>query len=327
MNGNVVILGLGRYLPETVVTNADIAAHADTSAAWIRHNTGIEERRFCDETESQHLMGAAAAQEALDQAGVRADEVDVILVTTNVPDYPIPATACLIQKELGAVNASGTDLITACPGFPVATAMAQAYIQSGLARYVLVVATECLSRLTDPVERTIYSILGDGAGALLFGPMLDRHGIVSTFNRTAGEHWDVIHIPVGGTFERPTARALDEKRHVVKMDGRRLKKLFEHYFPKAINGVLEKAGLTLSDIDWLVPHQANLRLIEAAAKTMNFPQEKVVANIQKYGNTSSASIPIALYDLAKSGQLKRGDLLLMPAFGSGFSYGAVVYRW
>lgn len=326
MTSHTGILGIGRYLPARIVTNDEIAATAQTSAAWIKWNIGVEERRFSNDSESQCVMGAVAAREALRHAGIDASQIDVILVTTNVPDYPIPSTACLIQHELKAHNATATDLITACAGFPMVTAMADAYIKSGLARHVLVIATERLSRLTDPCERTIYSILGDGAAALVFGKVT-AGGVLGTYCRTVGEHWDAIHIPVGGTLARPSAQALRDMQHVIKMDGRKIKQLVERYFPIAAHGALRQAGLGIDDIDWLVPHQANLKLIHAGAQAIGVDAAKVVTNIERYGNTSSASIPIALYDLIHDGRLRSGDQLLMPAFGAGFSYGAVVYRW
>jgi len=328
MTGKTKLTGIGRYLPNKVVTNADIQNVAETSAAWIEHNVGIKERRFCDATEHQYVMGAEAAYEALAKARCSADEIDIILVTTNVPDYPIPSTACLIQNEIGATNAFATDLITACPGYPMALSMADAYIQSGQAEKVLIVATECLSRLTDPIDRTIFSILGDGAAAMVFEKNTESDsGLIQTFSRTVGAHWDAIYIPVGGVVNRPTQSNIEQTQHCIKMDGGKIKNLVQTYFPKAINELLERTEFSLEQIDWVVPHQANLTLLRQESQKMGIEFGKLVTNIEKYGNTSSASIPIALYDLINSNNLTTGDLILMPAFGAGFGYGAALYRW
>lgn len=328
MQGKSKILGVGRYLPERIVTNYDIAEQAITSPAWIKANIGIDERRFSNEQETQAFMGAAAAREAINRANCNADELDIILVTTNVPDYQIPSTACLIQRDIGASNAFATDLITACPGFPMALSMADAYLHSGQARKVMVIATEALSKLTDPLDRTIYSILGDGAAALILGRNeTTSSGILKTFARTVGEHWDAIYIPTGGVVDRPTADKIKSKHHCIKMDGSRVKKLVQQYFPLAIEKTLQNSGITLDEIDWLIPHQANLKLIMEESEKLGISKDKVITNIDRYGNTSSASIPIALYDLIGSGKLRQGHTILMPAFGAGFGYGAVLYRW
>jgi 3-oxoacyl-[acyl-carrier-protein] synthase-3 len=321
------VLGLGRYLPARVVTNAEIAERAPTTAAWIYEKIGVEQRRVASSLETQEEMGVAAAIEALADARVEPAAVDLIVVTTNVPDQLIPPTAARIQSRLRATRASAFDIPSGCPAFLHAVQLADAFIVSQRARYVLVVAAERLSSLVDWEARGFSCILGDAAAAMLLGPVEGGQGVLGTYARTRGDESQVIHMPAGGCAEPSSVESVVARRHFLQMDGRRVKELVLAHFEDAIDGGLRSAGLQLDQIDLIVPHQANRRLLEEAADRLGITRERLMINIQTWGNTSSASVPLALYDAREAARLKSGTVTLSPVFGAGFSYGSIVMRW
>ncbi|GAC88401.1 3-oxoacyl-(acyl carrier protein) synthase III [Gluconobacter thailandicus F149-1 = NBRC 100600] len=313
------LTGVGGYLPRTVVTNDDLAQKIDTSDEWIRTRTGITQRHIVSGDETTASMAAEAARQALEQAGVNADEVDAILVATSTPDQIFPAVATQVQALLGITRGFGFDISAACSGFVYALASANSFIQSGLAKKVLVIGSEVFSRLLDWNDRTTCVLFGDGAGAVLLEAGAEEgEGVLSTHLHSDGRSGDILYVD-GAVGCAGTTQHL-------KMLGR---EVFRHAVVKlsqAVDEALEANNLTGQDIQWLVPHQANLRIIDGMAKKLALPADRVVVTVDRHANTSAASIPLALNEAVRDGRIQKGDLVLMEALGGGLTWGSALVR-
>ncbi|HLO24028.1 MAG TPA: beta-ketoacyl-ACP synthase III [Methyloceanibacter sp.] len=319
-----VIKGVGGYLPTRVLTNEDLAKVVDTSDQWITERTGIKERRIAAEGELTSTMGAIAARRALDDAGVAPEDIDLIILATSTPDQTFPATAVTIQAELGITHGAAFDMQAVCSGFVFALATADTYMKSGLFKRALVIGSEAFSRILDWEDRSTCVLFGDGAGAVvveaqkLNGVATDR-GVLATCLRSDGRYRDKLYVD-GGPSSTGTVGHL-------RMDG---PEVFRHAVTKiseVIGTTLDQAGYKASDIDWFVPHQANRRILDGAAKKLGLDREKIIITLDKHANTSAASIPLALSQGRADGRIKPGDLVLIEAMGGGFTWGAVLIRW
>ncbi|MBY6050730.1 beta-ketoacyl-ACP synthase III [Cytobacillus firmus] len=307
---NAGIIGIGRYLPEKVVTNADLEKIVDTSDEWIRTRTGIEERRIADDSIDTSDMAYESALKALDNAGIEAEELDLILVATVTPDNPFPSVACMLQERLKASKAAAMDVSAACAGFMYGIITAKQFIETGTYKNVLVVGVEKLSKITDWNDRNTAVLFGDGAGAAVIGQVSDGRGILS------------FELGADGTG----AKHLYQDEYII-MNGREVFKFAVRQMGESCINVLEKAGLSKEDVDFLIPHQANIRIMEASRQRLELPAEKMSKTVDKYGNTSAASIPIALVEELEAGKIKDDDLLVMVGFGGGLTWGAIAIRW
>ncbi|MBG9443310.1 beta-ketoacyl-ACP synthase III [Cytobacillus firmus] len=307
---NAGIIGIGRYLPEKVVTNADLEKIVDTSDEWIRTRTGIEERRIADDSIDTSDMAYESALKALDNAGIEAEDLDLILVATVTPDNPFPSVACMLQERLKASKAAAMDISAACAGFMYGIITAKQFIETGTYKNVLVVGVEKLSKITDWNDRNTAVLFGDGAGAAVIGQVSDGRGILS------------FELGADGTG----AKHLYQDEYII-MNGREVFKFAVRQMGESCINVLEKAGLSKEDVDFLIPHQANIRIMEASRQRLELPAEKMSKTVDKYGNTSAASIPIALVEELEAGKIKDDDLLVMVGFGGGLTWGAMAIRW
>ncbi|HOT98340.1 MAG TPA: beta-ketoacyl-ACP synthase III [bacterium] len=322
-----MIAGMGVAIPANVLTNADLERMIDTSDAWIRERTGIEKRHIIEEGRYTSDLCAEAGRNALADAGLAVDTVDLICVATVTGDMAFPSTACIVQEKLGARNASALDIAAACSGFLYALSWADAMIALGRARTVLVIGGETLSRVTDYQDRTTAVLFGDGAGAVLLQPSDGMRGVIDTYLRSDGRFGHLLRIDGLGTKIPPSHESVDRRDQFIKMEGREVFKQAVTAMGDAAETILQRNGLDGSDIDLLIPHQANLRIIDATAKRVNIPPERVFVNIDQYGNTSAASIPIALEEARRTGRLQPGGLALMVAFGSGFTWASALVRF
>ncbi|GAB4320651.1 MAG: ketoacyl-ACP synthase III [Candidatus Sumerlaeia bacterium] len=320
------ILGIGSYIPEKVLTNHDLEQMVATTDEWITTRTGIKERRLCAPDETASTMGAEAARRALADAGLQPADIDLVVCCTFSPDNLCPSTACHIIRQLG-IQRAALDVNAACTGFVYGLATAHGMLQTGLARRALVIGTEALSRVIDWTDRSTCVIFADGAGAVVLGEVDGDRGILSEFLMADGSATDLIIIPAGGSAKPITPEALANREHCLRMSGNEVFKFAVRILGEAVDEVLRKAGLTHNDIDWLVPHQANIRIIDAAAKRTHVPRERIAVNIDRVGNTSAASIPLALDDIYRAGKIKRGDVIALVAFGAGLTWGATLLRW
>jgi 3-oxoacyl-[acyl-carrier-protein] synthase III len=321
------IVSTGRFSPERVVTNAELERIVETSDEWIRTRTGIRERRLADADMGVAQMGAAAAKVALERAGLGALDVDMILVSTATPDRLLPSTACDIQALLGATNAGAYDFASACSGFPYGLSLAAGHLASGSAETVLLICTEKMSSIVDWTDRATCVLFGDGAGAAVIQRANgDGRGVLSTYTRSDGTLADLLYRPAGGARIPLDIAVLDERQHYVRMAGPEVYKAAVRSMCEAADQALKKAGLAAEDIDLLVPHQANIRIIESTARYAGIPLDKVFVNVDRYGNMSSASIPVALDEAQEFGRLGPGSLALLVAFGAGFTWGAAAVR-
>jgi len=310
-----------------VLTNADLEKMVDTSDEWITERTGIKERRIAAPDHTVAEMGAEAARQAMCRAGVEPGEVDIIVVSTATPDRLLPSTACDLQALLGATNAAAFDISAACSGFIYALDVAEGHIAAGRGEIALVVATEKMSSIVDWTDRQTCVLFGDGAGAAVVRKTANGRGVLSSFIRSDGTLAELLWRPAGGARVPFDIAVLDQKTHLVKMAGREVFKAAVRSMAEAADQALVRAGLTGDDVDLLVPHQANIRIIEATAKYAGIPMEKVFVNVDRYGNMSSATIPVALDEAVEQGRLKPGDTILMVAFGAGFTWASSVVRW
>lgn len=320
------IVGTGRFSPPRVMSNAELEALVDTSDEWIRTRTGIRERRIADADTGTADMGAAAARAALAEAGIPADQVDLILLSTATPDRLLPSTACDVQALLGASRAGAYDFATACSGFLYGLSMAEGHIAAGQAETVLLICSEKMSSIVDWTDRATCVVFGDGAGAAVVRPSEDRRGILSSYTKSDGTLADLLYRPGGGARNPFDIAVLDERSHFVKMSGQEVFKSAVRSMCEAAEAALQRAGVTADQIDLLVPHQANTRIIEATARYAGIPMDKVFVNVERYGNMSSASVPVALDEAREQGRAGEGSLVLMVAFGAGFTWGASVVR-
>ncbi|NJD10146.1 MAG: ketoacyl-ACP synthase III [Gemmatimonadetes bacterium] len=323
----VEIVATGRYLPDRVLTNFELQKLVDTSDAWIRERTGIRERRIAPPDMGAAEMGARAARIAMDRAWVHPGEIDVIVVATATPDRLLPSTACDLQALLGAGNAAAYDVSAACSGFIYALQAAEGHIAAGRAEIALVVATEKMSGIVDWTDRQTCVLFGDGAGAVVVRKATESSGLLSSYIRSDGNLAELLWRPAGGVRVPMDAAVLDDRSHLVRMAGREVFKSAVRSMAEAADQALMKAGLTSEDIALLIPHQANMRIIEAPAKHTSIPLDKVFVNIDRYGNTSSATIPIALDEALEQGRIRRGDRLHAVAFGAGYTWASAVLRW
>jgi 3-oxoacyl-[acyl-carrier-protein] synthase-3 len=323
-----IIAGLGVYLPAEVITNKDFEARLDTSDQWIVERTGIRERRWARADETVATMAKAAAEQALGQAGLVPTDLDAIIVATATPDRMLPSTACYLQALLGAEKAAAFDLAAACSGFIYGLTVAESLIAAGQATHILVVGGEKLSNITDTEDRSTAILFGDGVGAVVVSKTSGgSRGILSTFIKSDGRLAPLLYIPGGGTADPISEKVVRERSHYMKMAGREVFKHAVLEMAEACDEALKRAGIEARDIDLLVPHQANVRIIDATARHAGIPAEKVVVTVDKFGNTSAASIPMALSEAVRTGRLTPGKVVLLVAFGAGFTWGAVVIRW
>ncbi|MDA0328752.1 MAG: ketoacyl-ACP synthase III [Gemmatimonadetes bacterium] len=323
----VEIAATGRFLPDNVVTNDDLAKTMDTSDEWIRTRTGISERRIAPDGLTAAEMGASAARQAMERAGVQPGEVDIVILSTATPDRWLPSTACDTQALLGCDNAVAFDIMAACSGFLYGLSMAEGYLAAGRGEIALVISAEKMSTIIDWDDRTTAVLFGDGAGAAVVRRSNGSgRGILSTHLRSDGRLANLLYRPGGGTIDPLSQGVLDEGRHLMKMQGREIFKNAVRNMAEACDLALQKAGLTSDDIDLLVPHQANIRIIEATAKYAGIPMEKVYVNVDRYGNMSSASVPIAFDEALEQGRIGPGSKVLTAAFGAGLTWGAMTLR-
>ena len=328
MKFRAVIAGTGSYLPEKVVSNADLEKMVDTTDEWIISRTGIRERRMAAPDEATSDLSTHAARRALEAAGVAAEEVDLIIVATLTPDHLFPSTAGLVQRNLGAKRAAAFDLEAACSGFIYALTVGESFIRLGRFSRVLVVGAEVLTRFVDWTDRNTCVLFGDGAGAaLLVGSEDPERGILSTHLHSDGTLADLLYAPGGGSRLPTTHDVIEARLNTVKMKGNEVFKIAVTKLSEVVDEALAANGLQDKDIDFLVPHQANLRIILATARKLNLPMEKVIVTVDRHGNTSAASVPMALDEAVRTGRVSRGDLILLEAFGGGLTWGAALVRW
>ncbi len=323
------IIGWGKYVPQRVLTNADLEKMVETSDAWIRSRTGIQERRIVDDPdESTATLATRAARRALAKANVDPDNLDLIIVASSTPDYSFPATACLVQDALGASHAGAYDLSAACSGFVYGLAMAHGQIVAGLAKTILVIGAETLSRITDWSDRNTCVLFGDGAGAVVVQASDQPGGLLSAVLGSDGSGADLLIVPASGTRYPTTMKTVANGDHYIKMAGREVFRFAVRVMANATREVVQKAGLTLEDVDWIIPHQANVRIIQASVvRQLKFPADRVYMNLDRYGNTSTASIPIALVEAIEEGKLKAGDHIVFVGFGGGLTWAAALLQW
>lgn len=324
---SAVITGWGFHVPPKVIANRDLEAMVDTTDAWIVARTGIRERHVVEGDQVTSTMATEAAREALARAGVGGADLDAIIVATTSPDYLLPTAACLVQDRLGAKRAAVFDLAAACAGFIYGLAVARGLVASGEARRILLVGAETISRFIDWTDRATCVLFGDGAGAVVIEASQDPAGIRSAVLRGDGAQWRHLRLEGGGALSPPSREAADPSSYYVRMNGREVFRLAVPAMAEAAREALARAGLGLADVDLFVPHQANARIIEAVAKRLGLDRSKVFMDIDRYGNTSAASIPIALCDAVAQGRVRRGDTLVFAAFGGGMTWGAAVVDW
>lgn len=305
------IKGVGHYVPENRVTNKDLENIVDTNDEWIRTRTGIEERRIATDEQDTSDLAYSAAKRAIEDAGITASEIDLILVATITPDKPFPSVSCLLQERLGAVHAVAMDVSAACSGFIYGVVTAKQFVDSGTYQNVLVVGAEKLSKITDWEDRNTCVLFGDGAGAAVVGKVNDGFGVLSFELGADGKGGDVLY----------------QEEELIRMNGREVFKFAVRQMPESSVSVVEKAGYKKEDVDYLIPHQANIRIMEAARTRLGIPTEKMANSVKRYGNTSAASIPIALSEDVQDGKIKHGDLIVLVGFGGGLTWGAITLRW
>lgn len=321
------IIGWGKYTPSNILTNEELAKTVDTNDGWIRERTGIGERRIASSKETTAMMAIHAAQDALEVADVGPNEIDLVIVATATPEYPFPATACLVQDALGAEHAGAFDLEAGCSGFVYGLAVGAAMIRSETYKTVLVVGSETLSRVVDWTDRATCVLFGDGAGAFLMRASPEPGGVLSTVLGSDGSGGELLIVPGGGSKNPAGAETVTSRMHYIKMNGREVYRFATRVMASAAKQVAQQAGWAFEKIDLFVPHQANLRIINSAAKALGLADGKVFVNLEKYGNTSAASIPIALCEALDQGKIKPGDNLLMVGFGAGLTWGACAVQW
>lgn len=321
------ILGTGTALPEKVITNHDLEKLVDTSDQWITDRTGIKERRQAAPNETTSSLSVQASRHALEMAGVSPQDLDLIICSTISPDMPLPSTAAFIQRELGARACCAFDLAAACSGFLFGITVAEQYIKTIKAKHVLVIGAELLSRYIDYQDRATCVIFGDGVAAAVLGSVPPPSGILAAEMHTDGAYADHLFIPAGGTAKPATCETVEAREHYIKMRGNELFKVAVRSLEEVSRRVLEQGKVCTDQLTLFIPHQANQRITDAVRARLNIPPEKVYANISRVGNTSSASIPICLDECVRSGRIKKGDLILMSAFGAGVTWGAALMRW
>lgn len=322
----VGVLGLGAYLPEKILTNQELEKMVDTSDEWIRTRTGIRERRIAEKGTATSDLAAKASLEAIQSADLKPTELDLIIVATVSPDMIFPSTACIVQNKIGA-RCPAFDISAACSGFPYALTIAEGLIRSGSYKYILVVGAEVISGFINWKDRSTCVLFGDGAGAAVLGKAKDGHGILATYLGADGAQANLLHIPAGGSAIPPSSASVDAGLHFVQMEGSEVFKAAVRTMGDAIVEVTKRAGLSLDDIHCLIPHQANLRILNAVSERTGIPLEKIFINLDRYGNMSAASTPVALYEAVKNGYIKKNMNVVLVAFGSGLTWAACAIRW
>jgi 3-oxoacyl-[acyl-carrier-protein] synthase III len=321
------IAGTGMYVPERVMTNRDLETIVETSDQWILDRTGIRERHIAAPDQASSDLALIAARNALEMAGLEPADIDQIVLTTTTPDHYLPSCACTLQQKLGAVNAAAYDVFAACTGFVYGIGIARGLIGAGVADTVLVVGVETLTRVMDWKDRNTVVLFGDGAGVAVMRPCEPGQGILSVKMKSDGALGEVLVIPSGGSASPASMETVAARGHYIRMQGKKLFPFAVRTMEESLRQALEEAGLSPDDLDLVIPHQANLRIIEAVRERMGLPPEKMVVNIDRYGNTSSATIPMALDEVVRAGRVKPGDLLGFSAFGGGATWGSTVMRW
>jgi len=324
---SVQILGWGKALPERVLTNDDLSRMVDTSDGWIRERTGILERRIAGEGETTASLAIEAARRALERAGFDPVDLDLIIVATMTPEHLFPATACLVQDALGALRAAAFDLSAGCTGFIYGLALATQGIQAGAYDHALVIGAETLSRIVDWQDRRTCVLFGDGAGAALLGTSSASGGVLTTLLGADGSGAELLILPAGGSRHPATPETTANGMHYLQMDGRKVFRFATRIIPQATREALDRVGLPLEHLELLIPHQANQRIIEASAQRLGLPLDRIFTNLERYGNTSTASIPIALCEALEAGRVQAGDHLVLVGFGAGLTWGAAVIEW
>lgn len=324
----VQISGLGSFIPPKVLTNFDLEKMVDTNDEWIRTRTGISERHIAEKGQKASDLGTEAALEALKSANLTAADIDLIIVATITPDMFFPSTACNIQHRLGA-KCGAFDMAAACSGFPYALGVAEGFIRSGMYKHILVVGSEVLSGFIDWKDRSTCVLFGDGAGAAVVSrrEKLDQYGVIASHLGSDGGQADLLKIPAGGSAFPPSVETINQGMHFLKMQGSEVFKIAVRTMELAVKKVLSEVGLGIEDIDCLIPHQANMRILQAVGERLQLPEEKLFTNVEKYGNMSSASTAVAFCEAVKSGRIKKDDIIVLVAFGGGLTWASTVIRW
>lgn len=321
------IISTGSYVPEKVLTNYDLEKMVDTSDKWIRERTGIRERRIADKDQAASDLAYEASKVAIERAGLKPKDIDMIIVATVSGDMPFPSTACILQNKLGAKNAAAFDINAACSGFLYALYIADSFIKAKLHKRILVVGTEVLSKITDWKDRTTCVLFGDGAGTVILTPTEGKSGIISMHINSDGSLWDLLHIPAGGSRLPASIESVEKGLHYIKMRGNETFKFAVRTLEDLVVRILKENNISSNELSLLIPHQANLRIIQATAQRLNLPMDKVVVNLDRYGNTSAASIPIALNEAVETKRIKSGDYILLEAFGGGLTWASALIKW
>ncbi|MCD6309266.1 MAG: ketoacyl-ACP synthase III [Candidatus Eremiobacteraeota bacterium] len=324
---SVGIVGLGSYAPDKKLTNADLEKMVDTSDEWIRTRTGILERRIVTDEVSSSDLAISATRRALDDAGITPDEIDLIICSTATPDMMFPATACIVQDAIGANNAGAFDMEIGCSGFIYGLTVGSQFVKNGMYRTVLVIGTECLTKIVNWEDRRTCVLFGDGAGAAVLQPLKRGKGFMGFELGSRGSGAELLKLPAGGSRKPASFETVANKEHCIYMDGHEVYKFAVVIMGEAAVKALERAGLKSEDVDYFIPHQANIRIIKAAAKRLNLDMDRVIVNVDRYGNTSCASVPLALDEARREGKIKDGDILVFVAFGAGLSWAAAVMEW
>lgn len=323
----IKIMGIGHALPEKVLTNKELENIVNTTESWIIERTGILERRIADKQTATSDLSYQAALMALERSGIKAEEIDLIIVGTLTADMLLPSTACIVQDKIGACNAAAFDLGAGCTGFVYALTVAEKFLQSDQYKYALVIGAEVLSCVTDYTDRNTCVLFGDGAGAVVLGKGSGEAGIINTYLGADGSGAKHLCVPAGGSRMPASAETIKDKMHFLRMNGNEIFRFATRITTVVSEKLLNMAGLSYSDIDIFIPHQSNLRIIKTAMKRMKLPEEKILINIREFGNMSAACIPVGLSVAEQEGRLKPGDLVLMVAFGGGLTYGGALVRW
>ena len=321
------ITATAQYLPERSLSNHELEKMVDTTNEWILSRTGIENRHLVKEGEATSDMGAHIAKKLLEKSGKSPEEIDLILVATSTPDFPVVSTAALIQDKIGAINAWGYDIVAACTGFVYAMETGSKLVESGKYKCVIVIGSDTMSSIIDYTDRNTCVIFGDGGGGVILEPTKNKNGVLDAILHTDGSGYKYLTVPAGGSLNPASQKTIDNKMHYVYQDGKTVFKFAVKNMADVSKQILDKNKLIGSDIKLFIPHQANKRIIDAAAKRCGIKDEQVLININKYGNTTAGTIPIALNEAVESGRLVEGDLLLIAAFGGGFTWGSMLIRW
>ncbi|MGL5049380.1 MAG: beta-ketoacyl-ACP synthase III [Fusobacteriaceae bacterium] len=326
-NKSAGIIALGAYVPEKIMTNFDFEKIMDTSDEWIKSRTGIEERRFAAPEQATSDLAVEAAKKALENGGISAEEIELIIVATCTPDYLLTSSACLVQKKLGAINAAAMDLGAACSGLVYALTVANSMVVSGVYKKILVIGAETLSRIIDIEDRNTAVLFGDGAAAAVVGEVEEGYGILSSHLGSDGDINETLIVKAGGSKYPMTEERMKNKENYLKMKGQEVFKFAVNALPNATKEALKKSGLSAENVDIVIPHQANSRIIETASKKLGIPMDKFYLNLNKFGNTSAASIGIAMEEALNKNLIKKGDIVAITGFGGGLTFGSLIMKW